>query len=185
MKPWLLFLTWVSMASCASENETPFDVKAPPLCGNGRIDPNELCDGAKLAGETCFSITLGALPAGQLSCSPVCTFDTSLCRSDEAAGGSSGSGGGMGTGGGGMTGFGGGGMTGIGGMGPFMDSGPDALSIDATRLDAQGDAPARDAAGTSDASVDASARMPADSSVQQADATTIDADGSPADASLD
>lgn len=49
------------------------------LCGNGRLDRSELCDGAELDGETCATVTMGALPAGTLSCSSTCRFVTTGC----------------------------------------------------------------------------------------------------------
>lgn len=55
-------------------------------CGNGKIDPNEQCDGANLNGFTCESL---GNAGGTLACDPVtCTFDTSLC--DGGGGGTSG-----------------------------------------------------------------------------------------------
>jgi len=43
------------------------------LCGNGVIDPGEVCDGDNLDGEDCFF-------GGTLACNPTCTdFDTSGC----------------------------------------------------------------------------------------------------------
>ncbi len=55
-------------------------------CGNGKIDPNEQCDGANLNGFTCESL---GNAGGTLKCDPVtCTFDTSMC--DGGGGGTSG-----------------------------------------------------------------------------------------------
>ncbi len=55
-------------------------------CGNGKIDPNEQCDGANLNGFTCESL---GNAGGTLACDPVtCTFDTSMC--DGGGGGTSG-----------------------------------------------------------------------------------------------
>lgn len=95
-------------------------------CGNGNVDPGEMCDGANFDGETCASVTMGGLPFGNLGCSPTCTFDTSRCIG--GVGGGPGPGGGPGTGGfgaiggqGGTGAFGGmganGGTAGNGGMG--------------------------------------------------------------------
>ena len=55
-------------------------------CGNGKIDPNEQCDGANLNGFDCTSL---GNAGGTLACDPVtCTFDTSMC--DGGGGGTSG-----------------------------------------------------------------------------------------------
>src|SRR5260221_4141250 len=61
------------------------------LCGNGIIDPNEVCDGANLGNATCGSVTMGAFPVGVLTCSS-CQLDMSSCTS-----GAPGAGGGVGT----------------------------------------------------------------------------------------
>ncbi|MBM5790076.1 hypothetical protein FJZ23_03260 [Candidatus Parcubacteria bacterium] len=58
-------------------------------CGDGFIDPGEICDGADLNGQTCG--TLG-FASGTLSCSSTCTRVTSACNTAS----SSGSGGGGG-----------------------------------------------------------------------------------------
>ncbi|MFC1647663.1 DUF4215 domain-containing protein [Patescibacteria group bacterium] len=49
-----------------------------PLCGNGTIDGDEECDGANLNGATCTSQGHGD---GTLSCTTICTFNTSQCSS--------------------------------------------------------------------------------------------------------
>ena len=47
-------------------------------CGNGAIDPGEVCDGDLLDGETCTSQSQGG---GALACATDCqSFDTSGCR---------------------------------------------------------------------------------------------------------
>ncbi|MBM4334989.1 MAG: hypothetical protein FJ108_03635 [Deltaproteobacteria bacterium] len=50
----------------------------PPssVCGNGVVEPPEVCDGADLDGESCVS--LGYL-SGSLACTGACGFDTSAC----------------------------------------------------------------------------------------------------------
>ncbi|HEY6561383.1 MAG TPA: hypothetical protein VI072_29120 [Polyangiaceae bacterium] len=62
------------------------------LCGNGRLDATELCDGTALDGATCATVTMGALPAGTLSCSSTCRFVTTGCTPADS-GGSAGAGG--------------------------------------------------------------------------------------------
>jgi hypothetical protein len=67
-------------------------------CGNGFVDPGEECDSFDLNGQTCGSITMGALPFGFLQCTPFCSFDTTFCESGVGTGGFPGTGG-AGTGG--------------------------------------------------------------------------------------
>ena len=85
-----------------------------PLCGNGKLDPGEQCDGNKLNGATCGSATMNARPNGTLACSSRCVLDTRGCTGSGTGtgGGPSngtggrgngarpGTGGGVGTGGG-------------------------------------------------------------------------------------
>lgn len=52
------------------------DTGAPAVCGDGRVDGREECDGPDLDGKTCSSL---AFAAGALACAPDCTFDTSRC----------------------------------------------------------------------------------------------------------
>ncbi|RKY25411.1 MAG: hypothetical protein DRP79_06635, partial [Planctomycetota bacterium] len=51
------------------------------LCGNGRIDPGEECDGNELGGKTCEDFD--DYTGGQLSCNPDCTFNFSDCEREE------------------------------------------------------------------------------------------------------
>lgn len=46
-------------------------------CGNGEIDPGELCDGSSLGGQDCQ--TLGLPAGGLLKCTAACGFDASGC----------------------------------------------------------------------------------------------------------
>ena len=48
-----------------------------PLCGNGRLDPGEQCDGTNLFGRTCLTLGFGG---GELGCRPDCLFDISRCH---------------------------------------------------------------------------------------------------------
>ncbi len=52
---------------------------AGPLCGNGTVDPGELCDGEDLGGQTCDT-ALG-LHEGTLVCTATCQIDFSQCHS--------------------------------------------------------------------------------------------------------
>jgi hypothetical protein len=51
-----------------------------PLCGNGKIDPGEDCDGADLNGKTCLSF-FGSQSGlqGALKCSSQCKYDLAQC----------------------------------------------------------------------------------------------------------
>ncbi len=67
------------------------------MCGNGKIDGDEDCDGDELNGESCASATMNAQPGGTLGCRSDCRFDTSDCT--EGGGGTLGGGGTFGGGG--------------------------------------------------------------------------------------
>ncbi len=89
-------------------------------CGNGHIDANEECDGPLFNGKTCSTETMGADPAGSLSCTTDCLVDTSACSAEIGQGGFGGGvGGGTSVGGQGGT-FGGGGTTGLDGQEPSL-----------------------------------------------------------------
>ena len=68
-----------------------------PTCGNGKLDPGEICDPSNVNG-TCSSATMGSHPLGTLKCTAACTWDTSGCKSANV-GGFPGTGGVTGTGG--------------------------------------------------------------------------------------
>lgn len=72
---------------------TPRDaaVISHPTCGNGRIDPGEVCDGKNLAGNTCESATMNTRRVGTLGCSASCTsFVTTGCQVTDPVPGSGG-----------------------------------------------------------------------------------------------
>jgi hypothetical protein len=48
------------------------------VCGNGKLEEGEDCDGTKLGGETCTDM---GFTGGKLACADDCTFDTSSCTS--------------------------------------------------------------------------------------------------------
>lgn len=53
-------------------------------CGNGRVDPSEVCEGADLAGGSCANLGLGT---GSLSCLPNCNgYNTSACQTGPRCG---------------------------------------------------------------------------------------------------
>src|ERR1051326_4859923 len=56
-------------------------------CGNGVIDPGEMCDGPALSGQSCSSATMGAFTAGELKCRADCIgYDMSGCTSGPSGG---------------------------------------------------------------------------------------------------
>lgn len=46
------------------------------ICGNGRVEPGETCEGSNLNGSSCTSL---GFQSGTLGCAPSCQFDTSAC----------------------------------------------------------------------------------------------------------
>ncbi len=46
------------------------------LCGNGKVDPGEKCDGSNMGGGTCTSL---GFDSGTLTCTASCQFDTRAC----------------------------------------------------------------------------------------------------------
>lgn len=63
-----------------------------PGCGDTFIGDGEQCDGINLGGSSCTAL---GFTGGSLSCSPTCSFNTSMCTAT-SPGGSSGGGGGSG-----------------------------------------------------------------------------------------
>jgi hypothetical protein len=53
----------------------------PNLCGNGKIDPPEKCDGADFGGKTCKDY---GLSGGNLQCNPYCQVVLSACTPKES-----------------------------------------------------------------------------------------------------
>jgi hypothetical protein len=57
---------------------TDEDTASSPVCGDGIIEADEVCDTVALAGETCMS---QGFDSGTLGCAPDCmAFDTSACN---------------------------------------------------------------------------------------------------------
>jgi hypothetical protein len=54
-----------------------------PVCGDGKAEGSEQCDGADLKGATCASLGLGG---GTLACGSGCTYDTSGCAQQPVCG---------------------------------------------------------------------------------------------------
>jgi hypothetical protein len=72
----------------------------PCKCGNGQLDPGELCDGNLLDGQSCTSIGQG-FTGGSLACDPTCLLlDVSGCTGGAGGAGGGGASGGGGAGGG-------------------------------------------------------------------------------------
>jgi hypothetical protein len=55
------------------------DRDCPTVCGNGKLEGTEKCDGINLGGATCAGV-LGSAYNGTLKCSSTCTFDTNSCN---------------------------------------------------------------------------------------------------------
>ncbi len=63
------------------------DLASATLCGNGVVDPGEVCDPGNLGGATCATATSGAKKKGTLRCGAGCTsFDVSSCQACAADG---------------------------------------------------------------------------------------------------
>lgn len=68
--------TWrTGMASPDAPTANP-GVPNEGICGNGDLEPDELCDLTNLDGESCESLGFGR---GTLSCHPLCRWNTSQC----------------------------------------------------------------------------------------------------------
>jgi hypothetical protein len=95
---------------------------AESLCGNGRVDVGEACDGNDLHGATCQSVTMGVRSYGTLACSKSCAgFITTGCEIGDPLPGFAGAGGSVG----GRTGA-SGAASGRGGVGGLDSDGGDA-----------------------------------------------------------
>ncbi len=55
-------------------------IKAETRCGNGSIEPGEICDSQNLNGRTCADVEPGM--TGTLLCSPECQLDISNCTKE-------------------------------------------------------------------------------------------------------
>ena len=57
-------------------HDGPLPPDGPSMCGNGKLDPGEACEGSKLGGKTCKAL---GDTGGTLYCSPKCTYDLAAC----------------------------------------------------------------------------------------------------------
>lgn len=73
----VLSVALIPFACSAPESE----LLAESVCGNGRIESPERCDGTDLGGDTCESLGRGS---GVLGCTAACEFDTTGCASSSA-----------------------------------------------------------------------------------------------------
>ena len=57
------------------------EVTITPACGDGTVDPGEVCDGTNFQGVTCTDILKDSTAVGTLRCSADCSkIDSSFCR---------------------------------------------------------------------------------------------------------
>ena len=77
MRHWILALILFGFPLISCDDEPPADAR--PVCGDGRVEIPETCDGTDLQGQDCtdFGFTGGAL-----LCGDDCTFDTVECGND-------------------------------------------------------------------------------------------------------
>lgn len=54
------------------------------VCGNGKVEGDELCDKTDLNKETCKTLGDGLYSGGSLRCSSKCTFDVSMCVGNDS-----------------------------------------------------------------------------------------------------
>ncbi len=76
---WVWMIVFVAGCATATGQEQPPGHELEPVCGNDRLEGDELCDGAELDGESCLSLT--GHTHGALSCDGDCGVDTSDCHS--------------------------------------------------------------------------------------------------------
>ena len=69
-------------SSSASGTSSSTGTGGMSLCGNGKIDPGETCDGMDFGGATCQSLGLGA---GMLACTASCHIVASGCGLPDAS----------------------------------------------------------------------------------------------------
>jgi hypothetical protein len=68
---------WIILALPLAASLGGCEKDEPELCGNGRHDVGETCDGSILAAQTCVSL---GFAGGNLACNATCDgFDTSMC----------------------------------------------------------------------------------------------------------
>ncbi len=69
----------VALLGCASHSAhvaNSGDAGPANVCGNGKVESGEVCDGTNLNGASCMSL---GFDSGQLQCAPSCKFDTGQC----------------------------------------------------------------------------------------------------------
>ena len=70
--------------ACGGTDTLPDPTDGPGECGSGKVEGDEVCDGADLAGKSCQSL---GLPEGKLSCRADCGgYDTSGCGAPATCG---------------------------------------------------------------------------------------------------
>jgi len=97
----LAVLAIVGAVSCGDDDPLPDagrDAKGEDaVCGNGKVEGDELCDKTDLGGETCKTVADAMFTGGTLSCTSSCAFNLSKCTGgDSGMGDMDGGGGGAG-----------------------------------------------------------------------------------------
>jgi hypothetical protein len=75
--PWSITAVGPADGCCPAAGTAESDPDCVPVCGNGRVEPGEDCDGGPPPGVTCTS--LGFSQSGQPVCTEDCDLDTFPC----------------------------------------------------------------------------------------------------------
>jgi hypothetical protein len=80
-------LITIVTTSCG-DDDTPADAGQDAggkgVCGNGKVEGTELCDGDDLNHESCATVGDGIYTKGTLLCSKKCVFDISMCYGEDS-----------------------------------------------------------------------------------------------------
>ena len=65
----------LDLSDCQSEDTA--------ICGNGKVEGSEVCDGTKFSGNrtSCHTLFPDLFESGKVTCTNTCTYDTSACKS--------------------------------------------------------------------------------------------------------
>jgi len=80
MKAFVVLIGSLSVGCGGSGDPPSAEPDSGSLCGNGRLDPGEACDGTLIDNRaSCYSLTMGQSPEGYLFCQD-CVPETFFCR---------------------------------------------------------------------------------------------------------